>query len=1013
MKFLRKMCSTLTTSLFVVLLLLFLTVIAAAACSNRVTMSFETFGGTKISSISVDAGRQISLPDDPEKDGFVFLGWYLDRDCEGEKQSLPDVMPSSSVTYYAKYAQYPRLTLLTEGGTLEKSQFYVEEGTNLKEFLKDVVPKKDGLVFDGWNKGDVPLDDFAEMGPDDLSLTARYLAKYTVEIKKQSANGIDFTSEVTYGFGKEGETVTFTPPEYAHFLFSEEQSLPPSRVLSAGENSFVFTYLREKRSVHYQSGDSAAVGETPDTQTVYLGEFLLPDCGFTMDGCVFLGWAQSPTATEFYNAGETYTIGEEDETLYAVWATAYENGRGAGGTLLLANNCDENGIKTALLLLDSGTGTGSYDVEKNKLNVLGTTGRIEHGAFLLSDSGAYVGYSLSDGVSHVRYGTLTLDFDSGTAQWERDEKALSGTYDYEYDESEQRFSGRYLFRTEEEQFLFVLRSGDGTFLRQGEEAGVYKAYNDFSEQKLGGELVLDGFGKAVCKTDQNEIEYDYSGTGDSREWYIKGSNVTQKVLLRTQIRQVGDSILSKKPVFLAYDEERAGTFSGQDGATLRLDGYGVEAEYLSGGASVVGAYGGEGEIVLLQNLKFVLREDSFALAGAEAGYYRGETGTLFLDGSGSAELGGKRGTYTALKTGDWQLSWNGELIRFQTDGETYAVFDERLYGVYLTLGGGLDLDGYGGGTFVTVTDGATSVRVIEENDQFEVFGDFPTLTGSLSFTVDRVNGTIERISAQEAGSYSLVGATSADGIRLDGNGNATVYSDRTIVATGTYSYEGGRGAFVLALDQEFPLYYFRFRLQDGVCSVYSEENAGVFSGENCVLVLDGYGSGNVRAGGETASGVISRTGDRITLTGENFIDRFMLSGGTILFYERFVRYETADGAGFYLSGEKAYFGGGETGTAVALGGGEYRFTCGETSRILLLEQGMCYSLDETLAGSYLTDEGDLLILDGYGRGTLGQERCLVVCREGDCLTVRIGNETLYMVQNGNTVSVGEVETLLQ
>lgn len=99
MKFLRKMCSTLTTSLFVVLLLLFVTVIAAAACSNRVTMSFETFGGTKISSISVDAGKQISLPDDPEKDGFVFLGWYLDRDCTGEQQRLPDVMPSSSVTY--------------------------------------------------------------------------------------------------------------------------------------------------------------------------------------------------------------------------------------------------------------------------------------------------------------------------------------------------------------------------------------------------------------------------------------------------------------------------------------------------------------------------------------------------------------------------------------------------------------------------------------------------------------------------------------------------------------------------------------------------------------------------------------------------------------------------------------------------------------------------------------------------------------------------------------------------
>ncbi|MDE5562953.1 MAG: leucine-rich repeat protein [Clostridiales bacterium] len=80
----------------------------AVACggddaAKTYTMRFETYGGTEIEPITAVGGSMIFAPNDPEKAGSTFAGWYTDSNFGGEAVTIPNIMPNNNVTYYAKF----------------------------------------------------------------------------------------------------------------------------------------------------------------------------------------------------------------------------------------------------------------------------------------------------------------------------------------------------------------------------------------------------------------------------------------------------------------------------------------------------------------------------------------------------------------------------------------------------------------------------------------------------------------------------------------------------------------------------------------------------------------------------------------------------------------------------------------------------------------------------------------------------------------------------------------------
>ena len=1023
MRVLRKMFEAVTASLFATALLLFVTLFAAAACTDRVTVRFETFGGTPIDAVTAGAGEAIEPPEAPEKEGWVFLGWYLDRACEGEEVELPVVMPASSVTYYAKFVQYPAVVLDADGGTAP-GKVYAEEGTPLLEALEGVTAEKEGLVFGAWLLGGRELTENDVMPEDGVTVKARYKAEYSVEVRKENARGDGYDVSSERALGWEGSTVQPEAPELLHFTLEEALSSSGPLTLGAGENTYIFTYSREPLSLRFEANapaGSTAGGAKQELSSRYQGIQALPGCTFEAKGYTFLGWAEHPSASEFYEEGEEYALGEEDATLYAVWAKAYEDACREGGTLLVAHNAEEDGSYLALVKEPSRI-EGSYDAAKNALPLGGENGRLEHGHYLLDDSGTYTGYDLAANSVNTALGVLTLDFSAGRAVYSHGGREEQGSYLYLFDEEAGEYAGHYEFYAGTTRFAFGLDREKGVFLPEGEEGGEYRLYDCAEDAFTGETLTLDGFGKAELSGETVR----YRGAGGENEWLVSlRDGGERKVLLGIRELSVGGIVFESEPVCLVFRPEFAGTFSSAFG-TLSLDGYGTSAVYTYSGGSVQGRFAAAGSLVTLfagETFRFVLDGSSFSLAGEGAGYFEGEKGSLFLDGAGSAQLTSNgrtvTGVCTRLSSGDYTFEGE-EVFRFRTEGDTYTVFDERIYGVFETLGGGLSLDGYGGGTYLSVTEGSFEVEAVRFGDVFELYSEaFPTLSKSRFFVLGGAGGVTET-EAAEAGRYALVGTEEAAFLRLDGSGGASLLDETgAILAAGSYTCDAltFRGTFALGLEEDFPLDYFRFRLRAGEtgaeCVLFASAAQGSFLGDGVSLVLDGYGGGTLTYGAESVYGDVEGEGDTLRLTSGDKMYLLTLSGGSLLSAEAFTRYEGAEGV-LFAGADSAIPEDGALLPFTAAGNGEYLLGSGASAKRVLLEGDRWYVFREGLQGTVQTADGTLT-LDGFGRGSYatpaGVLSCEVVYASGRYLELEAGGERLFVALDGRGgFAVGAVES---
>ena len=67
------------------------------ATSNKITITFDTKGGSKIESITISKDTELTLPKEPTKDGYIFKGW-VDKN---ETPIYDKVLLAEDTTLYA------------------------------------------------------------------------------------------------------------------------------------------------------------------------------------------------------------------------------------------------------------------------------------------------------------------------------------------------------------------------------------------------------------------------------------------------------------------------------------------------------------------------------------------------------------------------------------------------------------------------------------------------------------------------------------------------------------------------------------------------------------------------------------------------------------------------------------------------------------------------------------------------------------------------------------------------
>ena len=135
------------------------------------TVSFETNGGTIIEPIRVTENTYIQRPASPNKVGYSFDDWYIDKKTTIKFDFEKPI--TSNLILYAKWNKNFMISFETYGGTIIPS-IILRENSFIK---KPKDPEKEGFIFINWYMDDsfTKRFDFNTKITADIQLYARYV----------------------------------------------------------------------------------------------------------------------------------------------------------------------------------------------------------------------------------------------------------------------------------------------------------------------------------------------------------------------------------------------------------------------------------------------------------------------------------------------------------------------------------------------------------------------------------------------------------------------------------------------------------------------------------------------------------------------------------------------------------------------------------------------------------------------------------------------------------------------
>ena len=247
---------------------------------NQYTITFDTAGGSKIAPITQDYGTSITAPANPTREGYTFMGW---------DKEIPATMPADNVTITAQW-EINRYTITfdTNGGN-EIDSITQDYGTPI---TAPADPTREGYTFIGWDR-EIPTT----MPAENMTVTAQWedSENPTGEIKISENSWKSFLNNITFGlFFKDTQTVTITAADNSGETVTVEYLLSDKELTKAELDGMTFTAY------------TAPFGIDPDNE--YIIYVKLTDKAGNMDyicsdGIVLDG--TSPVITGIEN-GKTY-----------------------------------------------------------------------------------------------------------------------------------------------------------------------------------------------------------------------------------------------------------------------------------------------------------------------------------------------------------------------------------------------------------------------------------------------------------------------------------------------------------------------------------------------------------------------------------------------------------------------------------------------------------------------------------------------------------------------------------
>lgn len=574
--------------------------IAFVGCAEKeITCTFYTYDGQSVTTTG-KKGEQVTFPE-VSRDDYIFDGWYAD--AEGTGSPVTSATYEEDTSYYAKWAAACIINLDLDGGSLSVTELKAKAGTDLYTFMQNYVPVKGEYRFGGWYIGEEKLEKGTKLTAAGVTLTAKYMASYTVNVYLQNEALTEYVaapSENVTGYALIGEEFT---PEINIKGFTLSSDDDDSFIIdeTGSKNVYDFHFDRNEYTLtllsNYPDGPAEFISEKH-----YFGvEFSLPENTFAIEGSRFIGWATSATATYEDVITEDKYVLSDDTDLYAIWNVGYSDMFGGHDYIYVTP-----GDSTSAVLCRGGIDiAGSYDERRNFYKFSSPTTSYELRA-RLNDNGTFVFYA-------DRQGTYKLYEKSAINEHVQIIINQTNGIEYSSDAPDNKFykegtytileSGYYEATFEDESFIFSIGTAGGkqVFRIRGEEVdyGVLAYLGKYYPA-----VVLDGFGVAafIQSKDEEPIYLNYT----IKEDIVTLSNAGSSLVVR--ILKYGDTF-----GFDYYVQALDGVYVNKNGDKLELNGC-TTAVITVGGIKTEGSFVAEQSIfggyiirVTANSVKYVYR----------------------------------------------------------------------------------------------------------------------------------------------------------------------------------------------------------------------------------------------------------------------------------------------------------------------------------------------------------------------------------------------------------------------
>ena len=302
------------------------TITLYAQWTEAKTVTFDVQGGSEIAAQQVQTGKSAVRPENPERVGYAFAGWYTSADTSGSEYDFTAAV-NDDVTLYAKWTpNMYAVTFDSQGGSAVDAQQVAYGGYA----TQPATPTRDGYTFVGWTTdaaGTTPYG-FGMPVTGDITLYAKWddagATYHTVTIHLN--DGDDYSSDLPQDmtlFVKEGEKLTIpdSAPSRGGYRFagltSDEQRKTDYDAGTAvtADMTLYAKWVKTWTVTFDTAGGSAVNSQTVDNG----GVAVAPDPSPTRDDCRFTGWQYD---------GKSYDFGSKvtgDITLTAQWVrTAHQ-----------------------------------------------------------------------------------------------------------------------------------------------------------------------------------------------------------------------------------------------------------------------------------------------------------------------------------------------------------------------------------------------------------------------------------------------------------------------------------------------------------------------------------------------------------------------------------------------------------------------------------------------------------------------------------------------------------------